>query len=63
MNGYTVSKDVKSRMWYVHMKGFPYIPVFGSFCEKKSDAMEYARMYNNFPHKVNKIEKKKQMIF
>ena len=38
---YEVSKDDKSGLWYCHMKGFPYVPCFGSFCEKKSDAMEY----------------------
>lgn len=31
---YTVSKDSKSGLWYAHMKGFPYIPVMGSFSKK-----------------------------
>lgn len=57
--GYTVSKDIKSGLWYAHMKGFLYIPISGSFCEKKSDAMEYAKMYNGLPHRVNEIEKRK----
>lgn len=52
--GYTVSQDSKSGLWYCHMKGFPHIPCFGSFSEKKSDAMEYAKMYNNKIHKVNR---------
>jgi hypothetical protein len=49
MGAYTVSKDVKSGLWYCHMKGYSYIPVFGSFSEKKSESMEYAKMYNNLP--------------
>ena len=42
------------------MKGFPYIPIFGSFCEKKTDAIEYVKMYKGLPHKVNQIEKRKR---
>lgn len=57
---YTVSKDIKSGLWYAHMKGFAYIPAFGSFCEKKSDAMEYAKMYNGLPHRVSEIEKREK---
>ncbi len=53
---YTVSQEPKTKMWYCHMRGFPYIPCFGSFCERKSDAMEYAKMYNGLPNKVEKIE-------
>lgn len=56
MRFYTVSKDTKSGLWYAHMKGFNYIPVWGSFSEKKSDAMEYAKMYDNLPHGVEEIE-------
>lgn len=58
--GYTMSKDIKSGLWYAHMKGFAYIPCFGSFCEKKSDAMEYAKMYNGLSHRVGEIEKRKK---
>lgn len=58
---YTVSQDSKSGLWYGHMKGFPYIPCFGSFCEKKSDAKEYAKMYNGLPHKVNEVEKRRNV--
>ena len=39
MRGYTVSKDSKSGLWYAHMKGYTYIPVSGSFSEKKSEAV------------------------
>lgn len=60
---YTVSKDVRSGLWYAHMKGFPYIPVSGSFSAKKSEAMEYARMYDNLPHKVEKIEARRRAEF
>lgn len=53
---YTVSKDSKSGMWYTHMEGFPHIPVGGSFSVKKSEAMEYAKMYNCLPNRVEQIE-------
>jgi hypothetical protein len=32
--GYTVSKE-KGGQWYCHQVGFPYVPVFGSFGDKK----------------------------
>lgn len=57
---YEVSKDPKSGLWYCHQKGFPYVPCFGSFCEKKSDALEYAKLYNGKLHKVDKIEENKR---
>jgi len=60
---YTVSKDSKSGLWYAHMKGYAYIPVFGSFSKKKSEAMEYAKMYNLLPNKVEQIEKKRKAEF
>ena len=56
MKQYTTSKDSKSGLWYAHQKGFSYIPIAGSFSEKKSDAMEYAKMYNLLPNKVEEIE-------
>lgn len=40
---YTVSKDGKSGLWYAHMVGFAYVPVFGSF-GNKAHALKYARM-------------------
>lgn len=58
---YTVSKDLKTGLWFAHKKGFSYIPVAGSFSEKKSDAMEYAKMYNGLPHKVEQIERKRMI--
>jgi hypothetical protein len=39
---YTVSKDEKSGMWYAHMIGFSYIPVFGSFSRSKRVAQKHA---------------------
>ncbi len=60
---YTVSKDTKSGLWYAHAKGYAYIPVFGSLSEKKSEAMEYAKMYNNLPNKVEEIEQKRREKF
>lgn len=63
MRGYTVSKDTKSGLWYAHMKGYAYIPVSGSFSEKKSDAREYAKMYNLLPNKVEEIEQRKKERF
>lgn len=57
---YTVSQDKESGLWYAHMRGFPYVPYFGSFCEKKSEAMEYAKMCNGLPHRVNEIEERRK---
>lgn len=57
---YTVSRDAKSGLWYAHMEGYSYIPVFGSFCEKRSDAAEYAKMYNGLPHRVEQVEKSRR---
>lgn len=56
---YIVSKDTKSGMWYAHHRNCSNIPVSGSFSEKKSEAMEYAKMYNNLPNKVAIIEEKR----
>ena len=39
---------------------YPNIPVAGSFSEKKSEAAEYAKMYNYLPHKVNEIEARRR---
>ena len=36
------------------------MPCFGSFCEKKTEAREYAKMYNGLPHKVNEIERRRK---
>ena len=63
MSGYTVSKDTKSGLWYAHMKDYTYIPVSGSFSEKKSEAMEYAKMYSGLPHKVEEIEQRRKEKF
>lgn len=60
---YTVSLDSKSGLWYAHRKGFPHVPVSGSFSKKKSDAMEYAKMYDFLPHKVAKIEARRHAEF
>ena len=63
MRGCTVSKDSKSGLWYAHMKGYTYIPVCGSFSEKKSETMEYAKMYCGLPHKVEEIEQRRKEKF
>ena len=63
MKQYTTSKDSKSGLWYAHQKGFSYIPIAGSFSEKKSDAIEYAKMYNLLPNKVEEIEQKNKEKF
>lgn len=60
---YTVSQDTKSGLWYAHANGYPYIPVFGSFSEKKSEAMEYAKMCNLLPNKVEQIEQRRRAAF
>ena len=62
MRRYTVSKD-KSGLWYAHMKGYAYVPVSGSFSEKKSEVMEYAKMYSGLPHKVEEIEQRRKEKF
>lgn len=63
MRGYTVSKDSKSGLWYAHMKGYTYVPVSGSFSEKKSEAIEYAKMYSGLSHKVEEIERQRKEKF
>lgn len=62
-HSYTASKDQKSGLWYAHMKGFGYIPIAGSFSRNKGEAMEYAKMYNGLPHRVEKIEARKKEEF
>jgi hypothetical protein len=39
---YVVSKDEKSGLWYAHMVGFPWIPVWGSFSKSKRAAQKVA---------------------
>ena len=63
MKQYATSKDSKSGLWYAHQKGLSYIPSAGSVSEKKSDAIEYAKMYNLLPNKVEEIEQKKKEKF
>lgn len=53
---YVVSQEQKSKLWYCHQEGFSNVPCGDSFCEKKSEAREYAKMYNYLQHKVCKIE-------
>lgn len=31
---YVISYDGQSRVWYCHLTGYPYIPVFGSIGDK-----------------------------
>lgn len=57
---YTVSQDRKSGAWYCHQKGYPHIPVFGSISDKKWVAMEYMKMKNDLPHKVEQIENERR---
>lgn len=54
MDKYTISKDKVSGLWYSHMVGYAHIPVFGSFSDCKSYAMQYAKMLNGEAHKLNK---------
>ena len=44
----------------MHTKRFAYIPVSGSFSEKKTEVNEYAKMYNNLPNMVEQIEQKRK---
>lgn len=56
---YVISYDKESQKYYAHMEGYVYIPVSGSFCEKRSDAREYAKMMMCLPNHVRQIEEKK----
>ena len=63
MKNYIVSQDKKTGLYYAHQKGFDYVPVSGSFSKKRTEAMEYAKMYNLLPNKVEEIEQKKKEKF
>ena len=43
---YVVSRDEKSGLWYVHLEGYPYVPVFGSFRKTKRAAQRIATERN-----------------
>ncbi len=58
--GYTVSQ--KDGMWYAHMCGYSYIPVFGSFSESKRQAMEWAAASMGLPYKEYMQVRKKYGI-
>ena len=47
--GYTVSKE-KCGQWYCHQVGFPHIPCFGSFGDKKH-ALHFAADACGLPYK------------
>ena len=55
--------DQDSKQYYAHMEGYNYIPVSGSFCEKRRDALEYAKMMMCLSNRVQQIEDKKQEAF
>jgi len=57
---YTVSYDAQGKFWYCHMRGYSYIPVCGSISDQKSVAMEYAKMRNCLPNRVEEIEQQKK---
>lgn len=57
---YVVSQEYKSGLWYAHLENYPYIPVFGSFSEKRSESTEYAKMMNGKLNRVEQIERKRQ---
>lgn len=48
MLGYIVSKDMKSGMWYAHKKGFPYVPISGSFSNKNQNQMNMQKCITIF---------------
>lgn len=60
---YTVSRDTRSGLWYAHMIGFSYVPVAGSFSKKKTEAMEYAKMCEGMPNRVEEIEQGRRVEF
>lgn len=45
---YTVSKDKDSGLWYAHIVGLSYVPVFGSF-GSKNHAMKCAAEHMGLP--------------
>lgn len=63
MKEYIVSQDKKTGLYYAHQKGFSYIPISGSFSKKRTEAMEYAKMYNNLPNKAEEIEQRRKKRF
>lgn len=63
MKKYIISQDKKTGLCYAYQKGFDYIPVSGSFSKKRTEAMEYAKMYNNLPNKVEEIEQSRKEQF
>ena len=63
MKKYIVSQDKKTGLYYAHQKGFDHIPMSGSFSKKRTEAMEYAKMYNNLPNKVEEIEQSRKEQF
>lgn len=63
MKKYVVSYDKQSQRYYAHMEGYNYIPVAGSFCEKRNDAREYAKMMMCLPNRVQQIEDEKREAF
>lgn len=46
---YTVSQDPKSKLFYVHMAGYSYIPCFGTFCNTKKQAQKVAAEWMGIP--------------
>lgn len=44
---YTVSKDPKTGVWYVHRIGFPGVPVLGSGSKSKRAAQRLADTFDN----------------
>ena len=63
MKKYVVSYDQNSKQYYAHMEGYNYIPVSGSFCEKRRNALEDAKMMMCLPNRVQQIEYKKREAF
>lgn len=45
---YVVSKDEKSGLYYIHLEGYNYIPVFDSFRKTKRAAQALAKKRNRF---------------
>ena len=58
--GYTVSQ--KDGMWYAHMCGYSYIPVFGSFSESRREALGWAAASMGLPYREYMQIRKKYNI-
>lgn len=46
MTFFVVSQDKDTGLYYAHREGYPWIPCFGSFEEKRSEARKHAAAWS-----------------